>query len=279
MDVEDDRRAAELAAIYDAIYAGRDDVGFWGTMADAAGGDPILELGCGTGRVLLPLARAGHDITGLDLSVRMLERCRAKVDALPREVRDGVRLVVADMTSFDLGRGFAAILCPFAGFQQLRTVEQQLACLGRCRAHLLDHGRLVLDLPNPDPAPASHTRGDPADGESTAQMVEWTDGRRIRWWMTVIGYERALQCADCEVTYEVIDADGTSRRLSERISLRYTFRYELEHLLVRAGFRIVALHGDYDCSPFGEESPALIVVAEPADACIGGTQSSRENSR
>ena len=181
-------------------------------------------------------------------------------------MRDRVRLVAADMTSFDLGRGFATILCPFAGFQQLRTVEEQLACLDRCRAHLLSRGRLVLDLPNPDPAPASYARDEPADGEETAQVVDWTDGRRIRWWMTVIGYDRSLQLNECEVTYEIVEADGAARRITETISLRYTFRYELEHLLVRAGFRIDALYGDYDCSPFGDESPALIVVAEPAGA-------------
>ena len=266
MDTADERRSAELAAIYDAIYAGRGDAGFWRTMAAASGDGPILELGCGTGRVLLPLARAGYEIIGLDLSSRMLDRCHAKVDAGQPELQARVRLVEADMTSFDLGRGFAAIICPFAGFQQLRTVEQQLACLDRCRTHLLPHGRLVLDLPNPDPAPPSYAREEQADGEGTAQVVDWTDGRRIRWWMKVTGYERALQCNECEVNYEIIAADGVTRRVTETIFLRYTFRYELEHLLVRAGFRIVALHGAYDCSPFTDESPAMIVVAEPGAA-------------
>ena len=266
MDADNDCRAADLAAIYDAIYGGREDTGFWQTVAAAEHGGPILELGCGTGRVLLPLARAGHEITGLDLSSGMLERCRAKLAAEPPAVRDRVRLVEADMTSFELGRGFAAVICPFAGFQQLRTVEQQLACLGRCLHHLLPHGRLVLDLPNPDPAPPSYAREEQGDGEETAQVVAWTHGRRIRWWMTVTRYDRALQCSDCEVTYEIIEADGATSRITENLSLRYTFRYELEHLLVRAGFRIVALHGDYDCSPFGDESPALIAVAEPDGA-------------
>ena len=266
MNAEDVRRSTELAAIYDAIYAGRDDSGFWLTMAAAAGGGPILELGCGTGRVMLPLARAGHEITGLDRSSGMLDRCRAKVDGQPPEVRDRVRLVAADMTSFDLGRGFAAIICPFAGFQQLRTVEQQLACLDRCRAHLLRHGRLVLDLPNPDPAPPSYARDESGDGEETAQLVDWTHGRRIRWWMTVIDYDRSLQCNECEVTYDVIEAGGAVRRITETISLRYTFRYELEHLLFRAGFRVVDLLGDYDSSAFADDSPAMIVVAEPTGA-------------
>ena len=82
--------------------------------------------------------------------------------------------------------------------------------------------------------------------------------------MTVIGYERSQQCNECEVTYEIIAADGATRRLTETISLRYMFRYELEHLLVRAGFRVVALYGDYDRSPFADGSPAMIVVARPS---------------
>jgi SAM-dependent methyltransferase len=256
--------SAELAAIYDAIYGDRDDAGFWQAMAASGGGGPVLELGCGSGRVLLPLARAGYEITGLDLSAPLLERCGAKLQAESLEVRGRVRLLQADMTSFDLGRPFAAIICPFAGFQQLRTVEQQLACLDRCRTHLLPHGRLVLDLPNPDPAPAEYARDALSDGGATAELVEWTEGRRIRWWMTVIGYDRLQQCNECELTYEIIAADGAERRLTETISLRYTFRYELEHLLVRAGFRVLALYGDYDRSPFADGSPALIAVAEPS---------------
>jgi SAM-dependent methyltransferase len=252
----------ELAAIYDAIYGGREDAGFWWAAAAAAKG-PLLELGCGTGRVLLPLARAGFEITGLDLSAPMLQRCSAKLQEESQEIRDRARLVAADMTAFDLGRRFAAILCPFAGFQQLRRVDQQLACLDRCRRHLRPQGRLVLDLPNPDPAPAEYARDEPGGGEVTAQVVDWTDGRRIRWSMTVTGYDRLQQVNECEVTYEIIESDGAARRLSETLLLRYTFRYELEHLLVRAGFRVAALYGDYDCSPFAEGSPALIAVAEP----------------
>jgi SAM-dependent methyltransferase len=275
MSADLDRRAAESAAIYDAIYAGRDDAGFWQKMAVAGGGDPVLELGCGTGRVLVPLARAGAEITGLDLSGGMLERCRAKIAGEPREVRDRVQLVEADMTSFDIGRRFASIICPFAGFQHLLTVDEQLACLGRCRAHLFPQGRLLLDLPNPDPAPAEYTRHELEEGEAAAQVVDWTDGRRIRWWMTVIGYDRSLQCSECEVTYEIVAVDGRTRRVTETISLRYTFRYELEHLLFRAGFRLLTLYGDYDCSPLGDESPAMIAVAGLSGAQDAGPRPGR----
>ena len=265
MDDPSTSQAAELAAIYDAIYGGRDDADFWRAIAADADG-PVLELGCGTGRVLLPLARAGVEITGLDLSPRMLERCRVRLESEAPAVRARVRLVAADMTSFDIGRRFAAVICPFAGFQQLATVDEQLACLERCRRHLRPHGRLVLDLPNPDPAPPSHVQDERGDGEASAELVEWTDGRRIRWWMTVTGYDRSQQCNECEVTYEIIAADGARRRLIETLALRYVFRFELEHLLFRTGFDVVAMYGDYDSSPFADASPALIVVAEPREA-------------
>ncbi|HJW74991.1 MAG TPA: class I SAM-dependent methyltransferase [Thermoleophilia bacterium] len=264
----DDRTADEtaaLAALYDAVHAGRDDAAFWRAMAAAAVNGVILELGCGTGRVLLALARAGYEVTGLDLASHMLDRCRAKLAAEPAEVRERVRVLAADMTAFDVGRRFALITVPFAGFQHLRTVEQQLACLERCRDHLLPGGRLVLDLPNPDPTPPSHVHDEgPTDGEATAQLVDWTEGRRIRWWATVVDYQRALQCAEYEVTYEIIAADGATSRISETFPLRYVFRYELEHLLVRSGFLIGALYGDYDRSPFADGSPAMIVVAQPS---------------
>ncbi len=261
-------QSAELAAIYDAIYADRDDAGFWQAMAAAAGGGPILELGCGTGRVLLPLARAGFEITGLDLSAQMLERCRAKLQAEPPEVRDRVRLLAR---RHDVVRPRPALRGDHLPVRRVPAV-----------AHGGAATRVSRPLPQP-PAAARQARArhaqprsgaavprpsdEPADGEATAQLVDWTDGRRIRWWMTVIGYDRSLQCNECEVTVR----DHRSRRRdaagsAKTLPLRYAFRYELEHLLFRAGFRVAHLYGDYDRSPFADESSAMIVAAEPRDA-------------
>ena len=250
--------SAELAEIYDAVYADRDDGAFWEAVAPGEGA--ILELACGTGRVLLPLARAGHEIVGLDLSAHMLDRCRARLADEPADVRRRVRLVQADMTAFDLGRRFAAITSPFRGFQHVTTVERQLACLGRCHAHLEPGGRLVIDLFNPDPALLYEHDGG-TDGEETAETVPWTGGRTIRWWGRVTGYHRARQVNQCEMAYEIAEPDGSTRMVTERFPMRYLFRHELEHLLARAGFAIEALYGDYDRSPYGDDSPELIAVA------------------
>ncbi len=266
MDDYNAYRSAELAELYDAVYADCADIAFWQTVVPAVSAGPLLELGCGTGRVLLPLARAGHEVVGIDLSEPMLARCRTKLQAEPPAVRDRVTLLEGDMTSFDLGRRFAQISCAFGSFHHLRTVEEQLACLERCSHHLLPGGTLVLDLINPDPAPPSSAAVDEsADSDTSAGTVEWTGGREVRSWATVLGCNRSLQCNDCEVTYEIVEADGTSRRVTETFPMRFVFRYELEHLLARTGFRIAALYGDYDRSPLSDESPGIIVVAEPLE--------------
>jgi len=256
-------RSAELAALYDAVYAAWDDVAFWRASAASAPRGPQLELGCGTGRVLLPLARDGHEVVGLDPAVHMLALCRAKLACEAAEVRGRVTLVETDMASFDTDRRFAQIFCAFGTFHHLRTADEQLACLERCHRHLLPGGRLVLDLINPDPAPAEAQPAPVEEPEADAAVVQWTEGRRIRSWATVVAHQRAQQLDECEVTYEILEPDGSTRRLTETFPMRMVFRFELEHLLARAEFRIAELYGDYDRSAFSDESPGMIVVAEP----------------
>lgn len=262
MDARSAYQSVELAAIYDAVYADVDDLTFWRTMAAAAGPGPLLELGCGTGRVLRPLARAGYEITGIDLSPQMLEYCRVRLEAESADTQGRVTLLMGDMTSFDLGRRFGAIFCAFNTFHHLRTVEQQLACLERCRTHLVNGGILVLDLFNPDPSPGDESGHEPTDAEANALVVECEDGRRIRRWLSACDYDRRLQCNECEMTYEVVETDGTTGRLTETFPMRIVYRYELEHLLARCGFRITAWYGGYELQPFAEESIGMIVVAE-----------------
>ena len=102
---------------------------------------------------------------------------------------------------------------------------------------------------------------EPVDAEEPATVVEWTHGRRIHSQIDVVGYRAAEQINECELVCEIVEADGSSRRITDAFPLRYLFRYELEHLLVRAGFELVDLFGDYDRSPFTDVSPGMIAVA------------------
>jgi SAM-dependent methyltransferase len=256
--------AGFVAEFYDhvAIYANRPDADYYVAEARATRG-PALELGCGTGRILIPTARAGAEITGLDLSTSMLARCREKLAGEPAEVCDRVKLVRASMTRFDLGREFALITIPFRGFQHLLEVEDQLACLGAIRKHLAPGGRMVVDFFQVNPA-AMH---DPAWSEEKEDTPETAlpDGRKIRRTTRIAAFHRARQVNDIEFIWYVTHPDGRAERLVWQTPLRYFFRYEVEHLLARAGLHLVELRGDFAGAVFSDDSPDMIFVAEKAE--------------
>ncbi len=254
-----------IAELYDYTrhYAERRDVPFYLRMAaDIRGG--ILELGCGTGRVLIPLVEAGRRVTGLDLSELMLNRCREKLADLPEEARGRVRLICGNMTGFDLGESFEMVAFPFRSFQHVLNVSDQLACLRCANRHLVMGGRLVMDVFNPQPADLY----DPALKEEQVDFKDapLPDGRRFTRSQRVIAFHPSEQYNDIELIHTVAYPDGRIERLVQSFPWRLFFRYELEHLLFRCGFDVTDVYGNYDCSPLRADSPELIVVARKARA-------------
>ena len=142
-------RFGDWSDIYDSVYAYvRQDLPFYVEEAVASGG-PVLELGCGTGRVAVAVAKAGVDVVGLDSSPEMLEEAQHKADSLP----DGsgtLTLAHADMRSFELHRTFPLVIVPFRGILSLLTVEDQTSTLLNVRRHLAPGGRLVFNVFVPD---------------------------------------------------------------------------------------------------------------------------------
>ena len=248
------------AEFYDYVvpYATRGDVEFFVDEARAARG-PVLEVGCGTGRVLIPTARAGMTITGLDISPAMLEQCRIKLQAESAEVRARVELTQADMTAFDLGKQFALATLPFRPFQHLLTVDQQLACLTTIHRHLVDGGKVILDLFNPS---LDYLVNRPI-GVELPEGPPFTlpDGRHVVRSFRIAAEDRFAQVNDIELIYDV-SSNGESKREVHAFRMRYLFRYEAEHLLARAGFAVEHLYAGYDRSAYGSTYPGeLIFVA------------------
>ena len=257
---------AFIADLYDHVvpYRERPDVGFFVAAAIEAG-SPVLEVGCGTGRVLIPTARAGIDVVGLDLSSHMLTVCRQRLQAEPETVRNRVRLVDADMRDFDVKEKFTLATVPFRPFQHLLTVEDQLSCLARVRAHLLDNGALILDIFNPS-LDALVNR---PIGEEFGEEPEFSlpDGRRVTRRHKIIAQDRFRQVSHFELAYHVVHPDGREERLVHAFPLRYLFRFEAEHLLARAGFQVEHLYADYEGSAYGSKYPGeLLFVARKTAA-------------
>ena len=245
-----------VALLYDyhVTQTTREDVGFYREEARQAGG-PVLELGCGTGRILAPLAREGVDITGLDNSPGMLERCREAVGDLP------VLLILGDMRDFQLERRFQLITIPFRAFQHLLTVEDQLACLACVRRHLLPGGRLILDLYNPWLEFLTEDRSElRQDGPSSTLP----DGSEMIRYVRRLSLDPFTQVQEIEMRYHVAAPDGGEAWHTHHFHIRNIYRYEAEHLLVRAGFAVEALYADLDRAPYGTVKPGeLIFVATP----------------
>jgi len=250
-----------LAELYDLVpaYAERRDVDFYLQRSREAAGK-ILEIGCGTGRILIPVVRDRGQVVGLDLSRHMLARCEEKLEREPPEVRERATLVCASMTDFLLEDAFALAIVPFRPLQHLIPVDTQLACLRSINAHLVMGGKLVFDLFQVDVARLL----DPRYREEVEDLpeTELPDGRKLRRTNRLVAVHRAEQISDVEIVYYLTGTDGKTERLVQAFPFRYFFRYEVEHLLARCGFKLLDLFGDFDESPLTDESPEMIFVAE-----------------
>lgn len=261
----------DYGMLYDTVpaYLARTDVGFYVEEAGDTGSphSTVLELGCGTGRILLPIARAGHRITGVDSSAAMLAQCTAKVAGEPADVQARIALHRADVRDFTVpapesssgGAGYALAIAPFRTFQHLISPSDQLRCLASIRQHLRPRGRLVFDVFNPHYGLMTADRS--AEVEETPER-EMTDGRLLRRAVRVTKVHWREQFSDIELIYYVRRAGGTAERTVQAFQMRWYGPAELEHLLARAGFRVTVMYGNFDRSALHDDSPEIVVVAE-----------------
>jgi SAM-dependent methyltransferase len=249
-----------LGVLYDNVgaYNERADVAFYVEEATRANGK-ILELASGTGRVLIPIARAGNEITGVELSRGMLARCRQRVAAEPDAVRARITLVEGDMRDFALEERFALAIMPFRPMQHLLSIEDQLSCLDAIRRHLVPGGRLIFDVFNPDLARI----GSPttAEWEDTPE-TPLPDGSTFRRGGRMVAVHRVDQINEVELIYYITLPDGKTERRVHAFAMRWFMRLELEHLIARAGFMLDSIYGNFDRSALSDGSPEMIVVAK-----------------
>jgi SAM-dependent methyltransferase len=263
-----------FARFYDQDYRHYDDD--LTAIADLAAesGDPLLELGCGTGRVLIPLAAAGYTISGVDLSPALLQVARGKLTSarLRRErsversvepqgasYASRITLYEADLRTFDLpDKAFAFAFCTSNTLMHLTSQADQLATLRNCHRHLRPGGRLFLDLLNPDLPRLFAVNG---LSELADQWSDPVSGAEVLKW-SIRSVDVAEQLQETLFLYEEIFPDGRVQRTACPFTLRFLWRSEAELMLQLAGFVVEEIWGDFDGAPYSSESEHLIILAK-----------------
>lgn len=247
---------------YDYVlpFKNRQDIEFFVDAATSVKGE-VLELGSGTGRVLIATARAGVRILGLEPSSSMLSICRKKLSSEPADVQSSViDLIEGDMRHFELNRKFDLITIPFHPFCYLLTRADQVRCLTTINQHLNDGGQLIFDLYTPA---LKHLVEEKYSVEFWNEP-EFTmpDGRRVVRRSRFLSRDLVTQVIDNEIVFDIVWPDAREEHFSYTFTFRYFWRSEAEGLLKRCGFKIEDVFADYDKSAYGTKYPGeLIFVA------------------
>jgi SAM-dependent methyltransferase len=251
------------ALLYDHGYKRRRaDVEHYRRLALRLRG-PVLELGCGSGRIALPLIKEGIDVVGIDLSADMLARGAERYRSVAGASKGRLHLVQADLRRFALARRFPLVICAFNTFMHLYEIDDIQAALQRVREHLAPGGTFALDVLNPDlkylsrPPFRRYSRTrfkDPQTGET------WSYSENS-------AYDRVRQIAFIRLFYER-ESDGQLKVV--RLAHRQFFPEELRLYLVRAGFSIRRRSGDFYGAPLTSESESQIILASHAEEAPAG---------
>ena len=216
----------------------------------------ILELGCGTGRLTLPLARDGHHVTAVDASPAMLARLRARLARAPAAVSGRVHAVAGDLRDFTVPARprFPLALAAFNVLEHLYTRVELAACLGALRRHLAPGGAFAFDVQLPDLA---WLLRDPSRRWARTRFTHPRTGERLLY-STNHDYDPISQIALIRIYYDPVDGDGPGRVV--QLSQRKYFPAELEALLAAGGFVTEERWGDFDGQPLGPAAESQVVL-------------------
>ena len=247
---------ATIARYYDAENTDKDDdVPLYLELAEEHGG-PIMDIGCGTGRVMIPLARAGHEVHGIDNEPAMLARGIAVKDANPNF---NLHFHEGDVLNHEFDTQFKLMLVPYNGLMHFHDQESQLKVLQNLRKWTRDDGLLVLDLPNAGEIFATQ------DTDAIIMERTFLDSETGHMVMqqSHSHLDRTSQLFRVTWIYDEITADGTLKRTASPLVLYYYFYSEVRLLLQLAGFEVEAVYGDTDYGEYSNGCERMVVFAKP----------------
>lgn len=226
-----------------------DDVGFYRKMVEP--GEKVLEIGCGTGRVAIELARIGVHVTGIDLSDSMLSIFKEKLKDEDARVNEKIRIEKADMTDFSIDDTFDLVIFPFRAFQSLTTNQQRVNCLNSVKKHLKKKGKVVIDMFNPDPDKLRNydqretTDFDYHDKNIKARVVRKSFG---------LSHDAEGKILKTKMVFQITEDTGRTSFIEDFLELGYLYKEDADVLFTQNGFQIEHLYSWWDYSPYNEKT-------------------------
>lgn len=232
------------------------DIPFYLEYASRSKGD-ILELGCGTGRVTIPLAEAGYEIWGIELSDTMIEQFKSKIKNLPQKTAERIHLIKGDMSNFTIDRKFPLIIIPIRSFQILNDENLENTCLHSIYNHMTDEGYFILDIGNFNKIKEN-------SGGNNDEVFDWenTDpktGNRVSRYHIIERIDKEKQVVFIKKIYRITKQDGSIEKIDKHIQWKYFYEDQAKKLLTYNGFNIVKEMGSYNGSPLNEGTEFIFV--------------------
>ena len=243
----------DFSEFYDTYVGERlEDLPFYLQQAKSAN-TPVLEIGAGSGRLTVPLAREGASLVAVDISPSMLTKLRSRLEREPDVVQRRVEIVNADACRLDLARQFDLTIVPFYTFNYFLAPEDQTGMLNRMAAHLRSPGRMLIDVF----IPLTLLENCPTKPILKVDRIDPETGNRIRCWNTyTFDQERQLEIR-CHV-FEIVRSDGSVQKREFATRRRYWFLEQLSELFRRHGFGIDRICVGYAGEPADERSEQLM---------------------
>lgn len=249
-----------LAGYYDGAYEAMklEDAPFYSELARKSGG-PVLEIGCGTGRVLLPIARAGVEIEGLDASPAMLGVLRSKLAKEPADVRRRVKLHRGDVRKFRSKKKFRLVTIPFRPLQHMHTLDDQIAALTSAAALLDRKGRLAFDVFFPR---FERLTGGIGDEQLEAEWLIDGGKRRMVRHFRKDSYDKIRQNFTGTFLLRTYEGDKLVREETGPLKMTWYTHGQMEALFRLAGLEVVEEYGSFAKTPLDNDAMEMIFVVK-----------------
>ena len=244
----DDSNFYNNGEIYDLEFRDKlDDIQFYIDVCNSRPNQKILELGCGTGRITVPMAKLNHNVTGFDLNIEMLKRAQEKSKKLD------INWIQGDFKDFQLNEKFDFIISPFNSIQHLLKIEDLESFLKSVKGHLRQNGKFIFDIYNPNIELLAQDRK-PIKPVDEFEMS--SEKQHLKLFESSV-YDQSSQINNVKWYYSI---NGSKELKLKELQQRCFYPQEMDYILMKNSFKVINKFGSFSQTDFKSGDPYMIYI-------------------